>query len=135
MSGLDRRGFLRGCLLCGLSAALAACGREAESPATGPVAPDAREPRARDDPGELAAELRRGLPYLEIEAGSAERYCRDYLRHVGPPQTGARDFHSRFLLSSDFFANGADDGRSVRYVALYDPYLTPCANPFAQLED
>jgi hypothetical protein len=37
---------------------------------------------------------------------------------------------SRYLLSTDFFQNGADETRAVRYVAFYDPYVTPCRNPF-----
>ncbi len=36
-----------------------------------------------------------------------------------------------YLLSSDFFSNGADESRIVRYVALYDP-MRPCVNPFAR---
>jgi len=36
-----------------------------------------------------------------------------------------------FLLSSDFFTNGAEETRVVKYVALYDP-MRPCGNPFAR---
>jgi hypothetical protein len=36
-----------------------------------------------------------------------------------------------FLLSSDFFQNGADETRTVRYLAYYDPYKYACGNPFA----
>lgn len=36
-----------------------------------------------------------------------------------------------FLLSSDFFTNGADETRIIRYVVLYDP-MRPCRNPFAR---
>ncbi|MGO8858689.1 MAG: hypothetical protein ACLQO1_23775 [Steroidobacteraceae bacterium] len=39
---------------------------------------------------------------------------------------------STYLLSSDFFLNGADESRTVNYVAYYDP-LRPCQNPFARL--
>jgi hypothetical protein len=39
---------------------------------------------------------------------------------------------STFLLSSDFFLNGSDESRLVRYVAFYDP-LRPCTgDPFAR---
>jgi hypothetical protein len=38
---------------------------------------------------------------------------------------------STYLLSSDFFLNGADESRTVNYVAYYDP-LHPCQNPFAR---
>jgi hypothetical protein len=38
---------------------------------------------------------------------------------------------SNFLLSSDFFVNGADTDRIVRYLGFYDP-LKGCSNPFAR---
>ena len=36
-----------------------------------------------------------------------------------------------FLLSSDFFLNGANEAVPVRYKGLYDPGVHPCANPFS----
>lgn len=36
-----------------------------------------------------------------------------------------------FLLSSDFFTNGADPTKVVQYVALYDP-MRGCSNPFSR---
>ena len=38
---------------------------------------------------------------------------------------------STYLLSSDFFINGSDETRLVRYLAYYDPFI-PCGNPFAR---
>jgi hypothetical protein len=40
-------------------------------------------------------------------------------------------FASTFLLSSDFFRNGADVASTVRYVQFFDPMI-PCGNPFAR---
>ena len=40
-------------------------------------------------------------------------------------------FASTYLLSSDFFVNGANPANVVRYRSLYDP-LRPCGNPFAR---
>lgn len=40
-------------------------------------------------------------------------------------------FCETYLLSTDFFRNGADPARIVRYVSLYDPMI-PCGNPFAR---
>jgi hypothetical protein len=40
-------------------------------------------------------------------------------------------FASTYLLSSDFFVNGANPAEVVRYLSLYDP-LRPCGNPFAR---
>jgi hypothetical protein len=39
---------------------------------------------------------------------------------------------STYLLSSDFFINGADQSQVVQYVAFYDP-LRGCGNPFARM--
>jgi hypothetical protein len=36
-----------------------------------------------------------------------------------------------YLLSSDFFLNGADESRPVKYVSLYDP-MRACGAPFAR---
>ncbi len=36
-----------------------------------------------------------------------------------------------YMLSSDFFTNGADESRTIHYVALYDP-MRACGNPFAR---
>jgi hypothetical protein len=38
---------------------------------------------------------------------------------------------TNYLLSSDFFINGADESRTVRYLGFYDP-LHACSNPFAR---
>jgi hypothetical protein len=41
------------------------------------------------------------------------------------------NFATLFLLSSDFFTNGADESRSILYVSLYDP-MRACNDPFAR---
>jgi hypothetical protein len=38
---------------------------------------------------------------------------------------------TNYLLSSDFFINGVDETRTVRYLGFYDP-LHACSNPFAR---
>lgn len=40
------------------------------------------------------------------------------------------DLVSRFLLSSDFFWNGADEATPVAYIGYYVPGRSPCFNPF-----
>lgn len=37
---------------------------------------------------------------------------------------------SQFLLSTDFFQNGAATDRPVNYVGFYDPHTQVCRNPF-----
>lgn len=39
---------------------------------------------------------------------------------------------SNFLLATDFFQNGADISREIKYLGFYDPYKRPCANFFIQ---
>ena len=40
---------------------------------------------------------------------------------------------SSFLLSTNFFRQGADPSKPIRYVAYNDPYKLGCANPFVRL--
>ena len=59
----------------------------------------------------------------------------DYLKHYEPP-TRIKLVHvaTTFLMSTDFFPNGARESRPLRYVMLYHPYRTPCYNPLARVE-
>lgn len=38
-----------------------------------------------------------------------------------------------FLLSTDFFTNKMNTEDTINYVAIYDPYFRPCANPFSSI--
>ncbi len=70
--------------------------------------------------------------YLQIEPGSIEQYLAAYEAHrgdLGPPVSDLDGVH-RFLLSTDFFRNGADERKPVRFVVLYSPLVTPCYRPF-----
>ncbi len=40
-----------------------------------------------------------------------------------------RSMAQRFILSTDFIQNGTDPSKTVRWVAYYDPYSSPCYNP------
>jgi hypothetical protein len=79
-------------------------------------------------PGTLEDRLRAHLPYLDVDDAVLAAFARD--QRAG---TGAREeidaIAARFLLSTDFFQNGADEDRPLRYVAYYDPYRSPCYNP------
>ncbi len=80
----------------------------------------------------LSQAIARHYDYLELEPGVVERFSRDYEAWRvagGSPEPIDRVF-ARFLLSTDFFLHGGDVARPVRYWRFYDPYLTPCANPF-----
>jgi len=44
-----------------------------------------------------------------------------------------RTITTLYLVSTDFFNNKMDESKIVRYKGLYNPYKTPCANPFSSL--
>jgi hypothetical protein len=112
------------------------------------------------DEDSIAAILHKRLDYLKLDADGVRAFARDLaakhsissvrLRSVGAmgPLYGEldptrRDFLSNgirhgeervvtgYLLSSDFFLNGSDESRIVRYLGFYDP-LHACGNPFAR---
>ena len=80
--------------------------------------------------------LRLRCHYLtfEVTADELERFVRLYRKHYG--------FHAHrwspgalepmvqvFLMSTDFFSNGADESKPVRFRRFFHPYLSPCWNP------
>jgi hypothetical protein len=69
-----------------------------------------------------------GALYRDLPVRPAEGVLAKELQH------GEERVVSLYMLSSDFFVNGADEARSVRYLAFYDPLVDPrgCANPFAR---
>lgn len=72
--------------------------------------------------------------YLELDPAGVQAFVRDYTQHRGEIRRFSRpkdDIFERYLLSTDFFRNGADESRPVRYVLFYDPYVSPCWNPCA----
>lgn len=104
--------------------------------------------------------LHRRLGYLNLDEGSLNQFSTDFiddygtlglqgrLLALGRPALGLienvqEDEVSRFedrvvskyLLSTDFFRNNADEALPVRYVVYYNPYKVACANPFAILGD
>ena len=112
------------------------------------------------DEDAIVAVLRRCLGYLRLDDDGVRRFAHDYaaahlistaklraLDAVGPlyshlpfnsrtllprdMRRGEERVVTKFLLSSDFFAHGADMTRTVRYVGLFDP-LRGCGNPFAR---
>lgn len=81
-----------------------------------------------------AARLRRHFDYLTLAPGTIERFVREYERACGRVTVrdvaANRRFHTAFLMSTDFFRTGADPRRPARFVALHDPYRSPCWVPF-----
>jgi hypothetical protein len=62
--------------------------------------------------------------YMHVSMSPGSRIG-NALRH------GEERIVTNYLLSSDFFINGADESRVVRYLGYYDP-IRACGNPFAQ---
>lgn len=79
----------------------------------------------------LVDRLRTRYASLGIRDDVFGSYVADYERLTGPSGRFSipdREFYTRFLLSTDFFAAG---GPNARYVAYYFPERTPCFNPLA----
>lgn len=82
--------------------------------------------------GERLAELvRERLKMLDIPDATIAKWVNRYEKHRRPwpenKQPGRKDLQN-FLLSTDFFPD-ADEGRPLRFVAYYDPYISVCYNP------
>jgi len=105
--------------------------------------------------------VRKKLDYLQIDEAGLEQFAIDFAGTRAPmfalrlswmgmfsplyahtnvlDSTNAVDVFGEevaklFLLSSDFFWNGSDITREVKYIKFYNPYTRPCANPFAILD-
>ncbi|MEN9579517.1 MAG: hypothetical protein RJA70_2526 [Pseudomonadota bacterium] len=102
--------------------------------------------------------VKKKLSYLELEPEGLRQFASDYaiamsfryelkqrLAHPVYALTPLLDFMwsmeepatraaLTYLMSSDFFFNGADEARLVYYVGLYDPSLVTCSNPFAKFD-
>ena len=114
------------------------------------VALASRLPRRREPRGSaIARVLEKNLGYLLIGEEDRERFAREFAleapmaeERLSDPDrwSGARieGLEARicesFLMSSDFFRNGADESKPVRYLALYQPPTRGCTNPFARFD-
>lgn len=84
----------------------------------------------------FAQYLRLRCYYLNLEVSEAdyEKFVRLYKKHYGLYEArwspGALEpMAAIFLLSTDFFVNGADESKPVRYKQFFHPYVSPCWNP------
>jgi len=77
--------------------------------------------------------IREHFPYLTIDADGLRRFLREYRLATGSPalegEEDVRRFLDTFLMSTDFFREGADESRTVRFTMLYDVYTNPCYDP------
>lgn len=79
--------------------------------------------------------VRDALSYLKLEPGGlrafASRYVQWQSQQPHPPEEPQRDIVERYLMSTNFFRNNADESQLVEFVVFYDPYLMPCYSPFS----
>ena len=71
------------------------------------------------------------LKILGVVSGIASIITPYSLLPMGHPLRRLENYTvSNFLLSTDFFQNGADENKPLNYLGFYDPYKRPCANFF-----
>lgn len=92
--------------------------------------------------------IKRELSFLRLDEDGLKKFVADYsaskdrtykrmvkgygLIGLGTAQSGKiHQLVSQYLLSTDFFHNKMDESRIVKYIALYNPYTSPCAHPFS----
>ena len=84
---------------------------------------------------ELGQHLWARLPSLDIEEAALISFLDDLETHKGPIEPGTRatdKMVQRFLLSTDFFLEGADETRTITYARYHDPYVSICYDPINQ---
>jgi hypothetical protein len=87
---------------------------------------------SQDDRAWLAGELTAAFPYLRFAPGTTEAFADDFVDNFGSPdREDLTPVADRFLRSTDFFLQGADEKREIAYETLYDPFVSPCFNPLA----
>jgi hypothetical protein len=98
-------------------------------------------------PSPLETLLLRRLDYLNLDPDGVAEFARHFaeaeprdLRVLDATETAAPERAALedeivvlYLRSTDFFWNGADESRVVRFQRYYDPYSAACTNPFARL--
>jgi hypothetical protein len=114
------------------------------------------------DPKDIVvAILNRRVGYLRVDSSTFDTFAKDYLEYrktyknelrklstfspllmSASPYSWLKQGHpyrrlvdnvvSQYLLSTDFFQNGADERRLVTYLSFYNPYTAACRNPFTR---
>ena len=76
----------------------------------------------------IRGQLRAALPFLILPRETVDAFLAALSQAKRKPR---KPEHATrlFLLSTDFFAHGADESRPLGYSQLYDPYRSPCYNP------
>lgn len=94
--------------------------------------------------------IRRELSFLKLDEEGLLKFANAYgkdkdkkfklmikgysLFRIDSEQSGKiHNMVSNYLLSTDFFQNGMDETRVIKYVGMYDPYTRPCSHPFSHI--
>lgn len=100
----------------------------------------------------VAGLIRDELGFLRLDEEGLNKFANDYSRTasrkfkiivkgynllgIGASKSGkVHHIVSTYLLSSDFFINKMHEKRVIKYIALFDPYLRPCAHPFSYFQN
>ena len=79
------------------------------------------------------------LNYLELDRTALTQYQIEIEKIFGRipelrKNETAETFASHFLLCTNFFIDGEDTSKKIRFVTFYDPYISPCFNPVMQMK-
>ena len=92
----------------------------------------------------IARKLTAHFDYLDLDPAGVRRFVDTFEQYRYPIRRNPLklllaplpdEIYMNYLSSTDFFINDADESRPVRFVALYDPYVSPCYNPFRRLQN
>jgi hypothetical protein len=96
--------------------------------------------------------IRNEFPYLQLDQKGVEQFAIDYYKANKKLSSFAvqlkmktcyfakldrnqselvSDVISKYLFATDFFLNKMDETKPVNYLGMFNPYKTPCANPFS----
>jgi hypothetical protein len=145
----SRRAFIRSAIGAVAAMAFAGCGPKDLAGTTGaPLTPsgDAMPSESITDQfgdgDPVIALLQQKFNYLQLEPAGLIAFAQDFQERAGKKLLGQRESDpgqfeyavgSQYLMSTDFFRNGADESRPVKYTGYYDIY-NGCTSPFAKFD-
>ena len=78
------------------------------------------------------------LEGVHIEGAAYVAFVRDHQTFQGKiskRNKASNRIVTKFLLSTDFFQNGAKERKVSKYRGYYDPYVSVCGNPFTREDE
>lgn len=106
---------------------------------TRPPLPDlSAESDLSDNAKDLARLLYDRLEGVHIDGAAYVAFVRDHEAFQGKirrRKKASSRVVTKFLLSTDFFENGAKERTLSKYKGYYDPYVSVCGNPFTREDE